>query len=53
MWKLDYFSQNIWRGQICFETQIFGQFLHFDDLQPFTYDENFKSGAHDLKIELF
>ena len=54
MWKLDYFSQNIWRGQIGLRTRIFDQFLHFDDLQAFaTYDENVKSGAHGVKIELF
>ena len=37
MWKLDYFSQNIWRGQIGLGTRIFDQFWHFDNLQPFTY----------------
>ena len=37
MWKLDYFSQNIWRGQIGLRTRIFGQFLNFDDLQAFAY----------------
>ena len=37
MWKLVFFSQNIWVGQIGLGTLIFGQFLHFDNLQPFTY----------------
>ena len=37
IWKLIYFSQNIWRGQIGLRTPIFGQFLHFDDLQVFNY----------------
>ena len=36
-WKLGYFCQNIWRGHIGLRTPIFGQFLHFDDLQAFTY----------------
>ena len=34
---LVYFSQNIWRSQIGLRTPIFGQFLHFDDLQAFNY----------------
>ena len=93
---------DIWRGHIVSGTRIFSQFLHFDDLQPFTYlwqkfqvsglwcensiilvrifeevrlvleleflisfciliifnhlltyHENFKFGAHDMKIGLF
>ena len=35
MWKLDYFSQNIWKVQIGLRTRTFGQFLHFDGLQAF------------------
>ena len=37
MWKLDYFTQNIWRSQIGLRTGIFGYFLHFDNVKPFTY----------------
>ena len=37
MWKLDYFTQNIWRSQIGLRTRIFGYFLHFDNVKPFTY----------------
>ena len=37
IWNLVFFSYNIWKGQIGLGTLIFGQFLHFNDLQPFTY----------------
>ena len=54
MWKLDYFSQNIWKVQIGLRTRTFGQFLHFDIYKPLpTCDENFESWAHDVKIRLF
>lgn len=40
-------------GQIGFGNHIFGQILHFHDLQLFTYDKNFTLEAHDMQINLF
>ena len=37
IWKLEYFTQNIWEGQIGLKTRIFGRLLHCDNLKPFTY----------------
>ena len=39
-------------GQIGLGTLVFGQFLHFDDLQPFTCDKNLQPEAYDIKIGL-
>ena len=49
-----FIRKDIGGGQVGPGTQIFGQFLHFDDLQPFIYLwQNFESRAHDVKTGLF
>ena len=54
VWKFDYFRQNIWRGQICFGTSIFGQFCILMIYKHLiTCDKYFQLEAHNMKIDLF